>query len=205
MLVHECIQGSEAWHGYRAGTPTASEFSKLITSKGEPSKQMDAYAAVLAAEAFAGKPLDRWAGNGSTERGKELEGQARAWYSLVTNADVQEVGFVTDDQVQYGSSPDGLVGDDGCVEFKCQEAKGHVSTLLYYKKHGRCPTDYVAQTQGEMLVCERKWNDLVFFHPELPSIIIRQFPDTVVMDGLTTQLKAVIAKRDEILAVIKEF
>lgn len=205
MLIHECEQSSETWHGYRAGLPTASEFSKLITSKGEPSKQMAEYAMQLAAEAYAGKPLDRWSGNQWTERGNELEQQARAWYSLVTDQDVSEVGFVTDDLVTYGCSPDGLIGENGTCEFKCLAAKNHVKVLTYYKKFKKSPTDYVAQCQGEMFVCEREWNDLVFFHPDLPSIIIRQEPIQAVFTGLEAQLKAVIAERNIILNTIKEF
>lgn len=203
MIIHNCEQGSDKWHALRAGRPTASEFSNLITSTGAASKQLAEYAAQLAADTYAGKPLDRFEGNGYTERGKDLEAMARDWYSLTTDNEVVEVGFCTDDAETYGASPDGLVGDDGAVEFKCLIAKNHVKALLYYQKHGRCPTEYVPQTQGELFVCERQWNDLVFFHPDLPCLVIRQTPDPALVTALQAQLAEVISKRDEILSVIK--
>lgn len=203
MEANTCEQGSEEWFALRGGIPTASQFSKLVTSKGEPSKSMAEYAMVLAAERWAGKPVDAWEGNQYTDRGTELEPAARAFYEFITDNEVQEIGFVTDNDGQYGCSPDGLVGEAGGVEFKCQIAKEHIKTLLYYKKHGRCPTTYVQQTQGEIMVCERDWFDLVFYHPDLPSIIIRQEPDQQVLNGLKRQIVAVIEERDRIIEVLK--
>ena len=204
MIIIDCEQGSDEWFAARAGRPTASEFSKLVTSAGAPSKSMPDYAAQLAAEMYAGKPLDRFEGNGYTERGKEMEEQARDWYAFTTDVDVAEVGFCMDDHRLYGSSPDGLIGEPGAVEFKCQIAKNHVKTLLYYKKHGKCPPEYVAQTQGEMLVCERQWVDLVFYHPDLPSFIIRQTPISAVAKGIKEQLAVCLKERDSILKQIQE-
>ena len=43
-IIFDIEQGSDEWHALRAGKPTASEFSKLVTSKGEPSKSMADYA-----------------------------------------------------------------------------------------------------------------------------------------------------------------
>lgn len=205
MIIHPCVQGSDEWHSLRAGIPTGSEFSKLVTSQAKPSKSMSDYAAILAAEAYAGHPVDVWNGNQYTDRGTELEPDARATYEFENSVKVQEVGFITDDLSRWGVSPDGLVGDDGMVEFKCQAAKGHIATLLYYKKHGKCPTGYFAQCQGEMFVAERQWNDLVFYHPDLPTITIRQTPDPVFIGALEQQLLAVCAERNLILKTLKEF
>jgi len=209
MIVHDCVQGSEAWFKVRAGIPTGSEFSKLVTSgaSGPPkrSKSFGEYAAVLAAEAYAGKPVDGFEGNKYTDRGKELEADARTLYEFEHSCEVQQVGFITDDLKRYGVSPDGLVGDDGEVEFKCLIAKRHIAVLLYFKKHGRCQPEYVAQTQGEMFLPKRAWNDLVFFHPDLPSITIRQTPDPVFVAELVKQLAAVEAERNLILATLRSF
>lgn len=204
FIVYDMEQGSEEWALKRSGTPTASEFSKLVTSKGEPSKSMETYAMTLAAELFAGKPLESFEGNSWTDRGKVLEPAAAALYQFERDCEIQPVGFVTTPDGRWGCSPDGLVGDDGVVEFKCLKTENHVKTLLYYRKHGRCPTDYVQQTQGEILIPKRQWCDLVFYHPELPMFIIRQHPDDKVISGLQEQLEAVIARRDEILNVLRE-
>ena len=57
MQIHDVEQHSDAWYSLRAGMPTASEFSKIVTSKGEASKSAAVYARTLAAELFAGKPV----------------------------------------------------------------------------------------------------------------------------------------------------
>jgi len=203
MIIHDVEQGSEEWHNLRAGIPTASEFSKLVTSTGKESKSLGDYAMVLAAEKFAGKMVDGFAGNAYTERGKELEDEARADYEMTMQQPVVEVGIVTNDFMQYAASPDGMVGDNGMVEFKCKIAKEHIKTILYYEKHGKAPTDYIAQTQGQLFVCEREWVDLMFYHPDLPNLIIRQIPDPVFIATLKKQLKAVEAERNIILEKLK--
>ena len=202
MIIHDVEQNTDEWLALRAGKPTASEFSKLVTSTGAPSKSMNDYARVLAAEAYAGHAVDKWEGNQYTDRGKSLEAEARAWYELYKGVDVEEVGFVTDDLNRYGCSPDGLVGP-GCVEFKCQIAKEHIKSLEYWAKNNKPPTAYVAQCQGQIFVCEREWVDLVFYHPDLPSLIIRQTPQHSFISALKHQLQAVEAERNVVLKFLK--
>lgn len=198
MIVLNVDQNTDEWSDYRIGIPTASDFSKLVTSSGEPSKSMADYAIVLAGNRFAGRSLDAWGGNYHTERGHEIEPEAKDWYSFSTGVEVESIGFVMDDDKQWGCSPDGYVGE-GLIEIKCLSAKEHIKALLYYKKHEKCPTTYVPQTQGQMLICERPWNDLLFYHPHLPKLIIRQYPIKKVFEGLKSQLIRVIEERDRIL------
>lgn len=202
MKIHECEQGSAEWHRLRSGIPTASEFGLLVTSTGAASRSLEDYALQLAAERYAGKELDRFSGNRSTERGKAIEAQARRWYEFQTDSEVRQVGFITDGAENYGASPDGLVGDDGMIEIKCLTAKRHVEALVYVDKNQRAPPAYIPQTQGEMLVCERSWNDLVFYHPELPSIVVRQVPIAAVRRGLIEQIRCVISRRNRVLRVL---
>ena len=69
--------------------------------------------------------------------------------------------------------------------------------LLKYRESLIVPTDYHAQVQGEMWVCQRKWNDLLFYHPDLPSFVIRAEP----VLGFHVRLNSLVAKcckiRDE--------
>ena len=204
MLIHDVEQNTEEWLALRAGKPTASNFSKLVTSKGEVSKSLSGYALTLAGELYAGKPLDAWQGNKHTERGHELEAAAISLYEFANDCTVERAGFVTDDKQTYGCSPDGLVGSSGGIEVKCQEAKGHIETLMYYNKHDKCPPLYVRQTQGQMWVCERKWCDLVFYHPELPLLTFRQEIDISFCAALNTQIKAVIEERDVAVEAIRK-
>lgn len=203
MKIHEVEQRSPEWYALRLGKPTASEFSKLVTSKGERSKSADGYALTLAAELYAGAPLDGWEGNAWTERGREIEGTALAFYAFMRDAEVRAVGFVTDEAGTIGCSPDGLIGDDGLVEVKCLKAENHVKAILYYQEHGRCQPDYVQQSQGQMMICERKWCDLIFYHPNLPMLVVRQTPFKPVVAGLREAIDAVIVERDRALAALR--
>jgi hypothetical protein len=195
-------QGGAEWLAARCGIPTASNFSKIVTSDGKPSTQLRAYAAQLAAEMFAGKPLETFEGNDWTDRGTALEDQARSMYAFSRGVDVETVGLV----LNYGAaaSPDGFVGADGLVEIKCLAPKHHVLALAYYRKHGRIPTDYVPQVAGQILVCERAWCDLFFFHPELPPLLARVQRDETLEAALKSQIDRVIAERDELLDVLRE-
>ena len=204
MKIHPDIeQGTDEWRMIRAGKPTASEFSKIITSDGTRSKSFAGYARTLAGEAYAGKPLESWEGNSWSERGKALEDDARQFYAFARNVEPVRVGFVTDDAETYGCSPDSLVGEEGMLEIKVLKPERHIEAIQYWQKHGKCPTDYVQQTQGQMLVCERQWADLFFYHPELPPLIIRQHPLIVVQRALRAEIPALIQERDTILASLR--
>ena len=205
MIIHNVEQGSDAWHTLRAGKPTASEFSKLITSKGKPSESLKPYAMTLAAEKYAGKPLDDWEGSGWMRRGKELEPDARDLYEFQHKCDVEQVGFITDDLERYGASPDGIMGDSGMTEIKCLKTEHHVKVLLDFKRTKKCPSGHVQQTQGQLLVAEREWDDLKFNHPDMPLLVIRQYRDEVLIKALQNQLAMVLDERDKILTTLQEF
>jgi hypothetical protein len=203
MRIIPCLQGSEAWFKIRAGIPTASDFSKLITSTGEISKTLPKYAKTLAIEKYSGKPIDTWEGNKYTARGKELEPDAKSLYAFMHDQCLEPVGFVTDDLQRYGCSPDSLVGTDGLAEIKCIKAENHLEAILYYRKHKRCQPDYIQQTQGQLLICERQWCDLIFYHPDLPMLTIRQERDQTIIDALRIHIDLVIAERDRVLFEIE--
>lgn len=203
MIVHNVTQGSPEWLQVRTGLPTASSFSKIVTSTGEASKSRIGYAKTLAAEIYAGKPMESWGGNEWTDRGKDLEAEAIARYELQNDVDVAHVGFVTLDDGTAGCSPDGLVGDRGLVEVKCLKAENHIDAMLYFDKHGKCPTDYIQQTQGQMWITGRTWADLIFYHPDLPLVVIRQEPIYQVVGGLAAGIKDLITERDQIVEVMR--
>jgi hypothetical protein len=199
--VHEIEQGTEQWHTLRAGLPTASEFSKLVTGTGKKSTQLFDYAATLAAELYAGKPLERWEGNSATERGHEIEPLARSNYEFQNDVEIVQVGFITN--FGAGCSPDGLVGSAGLIEIKSQLPKGHVQTLAHYQKNGGPPSGYLPQVQGQLLVCERDWCDLCFYHPDLPSLTIRVERDESYIRELVKGIQLVIEQRDELVSMLE--
>ena len=89
------------------------------------------------------------------------------------------------------------------VEFKCLKAENHVKTILDYNRTGNIPTKYIAQVQGQMLIAERQYCDLVFYHPDLPIKIIRVVPDSTIINGLLEAQAKVTNKRDEIVAELE--
>jgi len=203
MIIHDDIeQGSTAWFALRCGIPTGSEFSKLITSTGAPSKSMASYAYDKACESFAKERVDPFMGNAWTEAGNEDEDSARDHYAFTTGNKTVQVGFVTDDEGTCGCSPDSLVNDDGVLELKRLKGSKLVEANLYYKANKKLPPLYVQQTQGEMMICKRKWCDVVFYNPLLPSLKIRVYPDAQVIAGLKAQIKACNKLRDETLAAL---
>ena len=198
ITVYDVSQGTDEWIALHCGIPTASEFGMLITSKGERSRSADDFATILAADKYAGQILDRFGGNRFTDRGHELEPEARTYYELMRGP-VEQVGFIAFSDGSAGCSPDGLFQHDGLTEFKCLIAKEHVKVLLYFQKNRTVPPQYVPQTQGQLYITGRKWCDLVFYHPELPKLIVRQAPRPEVFRGLREQIAAVNEERDAIV------
>lgn len=207
MIIYDNIeQGSDEWHELRAGMPTSSEGSKLVTSQGVPSKSMPDYAVQLAADMYAGAPQDRWEGNRWTERGHELEDAARAYYeNTFPDREITRVGFITDEDSRKGCSPDSLVDWDGLLEIKCLKATTHVKVLMYLSTKGRPPPEYAVQPQFQMLVAERHWCDLLIWHPELPAAIYRFEPDEKIIINLRLQIESCISERDRVIDVLQSY
>lgn len=204
MKIHNMEQGTPEWLEIRLGMPTASCADKLITpARREPSKSMKPYAQELAGDKFAGYVVSSWEGNQYTERGHEVEPEARSWYAMETDTPIQEVGFITHDTLECGCSPDGLVGDDGLVEIKCLP-KNHIKALLVYKNSGKPPSDYIPQIHFQLLVTDRAWVDLVYYSPALPSISIRIERDKEMDTLLEKQIKACLEERDATYAMLQE-
>lgn len=204
MKHHRVDQNSELWDSLRCGMPTGSRASDLVTSQGKDSDSLLRYAEELAMNAYAGKSVSSFGGSKYTERGHEIEPHAAAWYAFERDAEPEICGFFTDELERYGASPDRTVGEDGLLEIKCQDAKGHLKTLLAYNKKPKPPAAYYSQAQMELMVTERKWLDMVLYHPDLPSTIIRIEPDIEFHKLLKLQITACIQHRENILKTLKE-
>jgi hypothetical protein len=180
MIIHEVEQGSPEWLAVRMGIPTASEFSTLLASGkgGGESITRKKYLRRLAGERITGVPAETFS-SADTLRGNAMEAQARAMYSLQTGNDVELVGFVTNDEKTIGASPDGFIcGRRGAVEFKTalphvliEHIERSIREPLYF------PSEHVAQTQGNLGVCELEFIDLAIFWPGMPLFVQRSFRD----------------------------
>ena len=168
-LYIDVEQGSQSWLLERAGVPSASCFDKIVTSKGAPSKQAQKYLYSLAGEKLLGAPTESYQ-NDAMIRGQELEAEARNYYEFISDKEVKQVGFCYyDKDKRYGSSPDGVIDDDGGLEIKCPSLPVHVE----YLDKGKLPTDYTQQVQGNMLVTGRSYWMFMSYYPSLPPLIIR--------------------------------
>ena len=196
MKILDVVQNSPEWFSARCGIPTASNFDKIITAKGEPSKQRTKYLYQLAGERITGIAEETYQ-NATMLRGIEMEVEARQLYSLITGQDVVEVGFCLAEG--YGASPDGLVAETGCLEVKCPNLATHVGYLL----ENTLPTDYFQQTQGQLLVTERKWVDFMSYYPWLHPLIIRVNRDEDFIKKLKIELEVFTQELAELVDKIK--
>jgi len=199
MIIERMEQGTPEWMQARAGVPTSSNFDKIITTQGKPSKQREKYMYQLAAERVTGVKDDTYK-NGLMERGNIMEAEARAMYELLTGNTVEQVGICYPDEKKLcGCSPDGLVGKDGLLEIKCPSAPVHVSYLLT----GELPKDYFQQVHGQLLVTGRKWVDFFSFYPGLKPLLLRVTPDKLFIELLRAELTTFCEELNEVTERIR--
>jgi putative phage-type endonuclease len=187
-------QGSPEWFELRRGLATGSHFADVMAQGkgGAESTMRRNYRMRLALEIFTGKVIsDGFTGNKHTERGKELEPFARMAYESITGAIVQEVDFVKHKFLSAGVSPDGLVGNDGMVEFKCPIPAIHWE---YLQLKGQPPAEYKWQVYGEMWVTGRRWNDFVSYCEDMPSSLQTHINRVHWDDKIIAELDAGVSK-----------
>jgi len=161
MTIHNLQQGTPEWFAVRLGKLTASDAQAIATA----GKGLETLCFEKVAEIISGTKQASYT-NGDMERGKEQEELARASYELKYGLSVVSVGFVELNEY-VGASPDGFVGDDGLVEFKCPTNTNFVM-LMYNKKPD---SKYDWQMQMQMKVTGRSWVDFVAFNENFPEII----------------------------------
>ncbi len=184
-------QGSDAWRMLRCGKVTASRIADVVAvakTKSGVSVSRANYMAQLIAERLTGTAAETFT-NGAMQHGTDTEPQARDAYCFYRSETVKEVGFIVHPKIeQSGASPDGLVGADGMVEFKCPQTATHLETLL-----GKMvPSKYVNQMQWQMACAGRQWCDFVSFDPRLPEhmrLFVKRMPrDDKRIDELETEV-----------------
>ena len=185
MKYYDIEQGSEQWFELRLGKFTSSTFKNLFAKPTTIAYQKEINQVVF--ERLTGKVPESFS-NDYMQRGKELEPIAREAYETETFNVVKNGGFFGDKWV--GSSPDGLVDDDGLVEIKCPA----FNTMIEYLMKQKLPSEYFYQVHGQMYVCERCWCDFIAFHPDLPIMILRIERDEKVIEELKSTITIAISE-----------
>ncbi len=160
------IQGDAEWFAIRCGKVTASRIADVMakTKSGWGASRAN-YAAQLISERLTGVPAESYTSK-EMQWGLDTEPQARAAYEFHHDCDVGLVAFVEHPHIEMsGASPDGLVGKEGLVEFKCPNTATHIETLL----GEQFPAKYRLQAMWQMACTGRKWCDLTSFDPRMPE------------------------------------
>lgn len=171
----EMDQRSEAWFRARAGRPTASQFSRILTTMGEDSSQWHDYATELVAQCIRPDEIPIFTGNRHTDRGNDLEPEARDHFAELVDLEAKEVGFVTRDDEIVGCSPDSLLYEPNSyepvagLEIKCPEGKKHAKHLLA----GVLPPEHLAQVHGGMAVTGLRFWYFMSYCPGMLPFILR--------------------------------
>lgn len=199
-------QGTSAWLKLRAGRPTASCFDNILTpAKLTLSKSADAYMYRLLAERVIGRPLEDEEDYKSfwMRRGSDLERKAVEAYEFQTEQDTRLVGFLTTDDESIGASPDRLVGTRGSCEMKAPSLPIHIKYMLEPQS---LVSDYRLQLHGQLYVGRGSldWDDIVSFHPDLPMVRVRVFPDEDIFARMDEVLPAFVQRLGEAARFLEE-
>lgn len=184
MLILDCVQGEAEWKTAKVGIPSASNYERIVDSKGNPSKQREKYLIELAEEIIRGKITETYQ-SPDMLKGTVTESDAADLYEQIKQVEVEKIGFCfRDESKKYGCSPDRFVGENGGLEIK--SAKFSVQYERLTKGWSRA--EHFQQVQGCLLVTGRDWWDLMSYNDILPSIIIRFERDKEFLKKLSDEL-----------------
>lgn len=187
MIIHQVEQKSEAWHDLRKQHFLTASEAQAIGNNG---KGLETLIWNKLSEKYSTAERENFT-NKDTERGNDLEGQARSIYQLETGSEVKEVGFVTDENISPigGASPDGIVEQDGLLEIKCFQDGKHFKYIV----EGLSPeSQYAWQMQMQMLFTGRQWCDFVAYNPNFKQslLVMRVFADKTMQDAIKEGLES---------------
>lgn len=172
MIVIDCDQYSPEWWNERIGKPTASNFDKIITTKGDPSKSADNYMYQLAIENITGKYAGKEFQSPAMKRGLEFEPKGRELFEFITDTEVKQVGMIyADEQKKYSASPDGLMENSG-LEIYCPESASAGYCFTHPDRAIKHAKKY-QQIQGTMFISGFQKYYFMCFYPDMTPLILK--------------------------------
>lgn len=200
---YNCNQGEADWMLARLGKVTASEMHNLLTPTLQLKKdkeKVSKYLYMKLAEAHRMKPLPGFS-SWTTDRGEELEMDARKWYKLRNETHkLRTVGFIEHDDGRCGCSPDSLINEDGGLELKCPEPTNHVKYLV----EGKLPDDYAAQVHMSLYVTGRAWWRFMSYASGFPKFVLTVQRDEKICATIAEALAGFYKRFDEAMAKLRE-
>jgi hypothetical protein len=167
------------------------------------------YACELVADRIRGGPEDA-AGYTSKDmdRGNFLEAEARNYFAMRTEREVQQVGFIKTDDGKFGLSPDGILGElkgksnggfhcdqvEEGLELKCPSGKVHNRYLI----DGILPAEYAAQVHGALAVTGARCWWFVSYCDGIRPLILKVEPN-----DYTQALREILPKFDTMLTEVE--
>lgn len=199
LQIFDCEQGTPEWFACRSGIPTASEFQTILAKGrgGGESVGRRKYLLTKAGEVLTGECAPEGYTNSHMERGKIMEAEARNWYAFHSDLEPVRVGFIRNDALRAGVSPDSAISKNGLLEVKTKLPHLQLEVLLA----GVLPSEHKAQCQGGLLVAEREWLDFVSYWPKLRPFCTRVTRDEpyiaalkIAIADFNEELDALVAK-----------
>lgn len=175
-------QLSPEWFEMRKGMVTGSMVKNAVAKmkrqpKDGPVAYMQCredYMVDIVTTRLTGSMSDRYV-NKAMEEGIEREPDALQAYEKKMGEMIVPGGFVYHPSIEwYGSSPDGLVGDDIVLEAKCPTQATHARYIREYleaMKYGiqYVPEEYLPQVKSHLGCSKRMECHFISFHPKFPK------------------------------------
>lgn len=199
-------QGSGDWLAARVGRVTSSRLKDVCSFRkdGKSSADREKYLLEIVTERLTGQPVPHFV-NAAMQHGTDNEPAARIDYAWTRQVEVEETGIWVADALQFGGSPDGLIGDgDGIIEVKCPwNSCIHVETLL-----NGMPDEHKYQIQGNLLATGRVYCDFISYDPRmvdgLKLYVQRVRRDDDMIKTIVEQTEKFLAEVDALLTKLRE-
>lgn len=200
MIFHPVAQYSEAWWILRRGRPTASGLNALVTPTYEvrTGAMPETYLYEKLSELILNAQDEESGGSFAQDQGSLLEHEAKKFLEFAYDWKIKPGGFITDDAMRTGASPDGILGDSAGIEIKCPQPKNALRYLL----EGVVPKEYRVQVQASLYISGFKEWWFVSYQRKLPPLVVRVEPDPVAQKALGEALTAFLKKFDDAVAKI---
>lgn len=166
-------QNSPDWFNIRLGLFTSSQVFNLFTKSkaggGGFGKAGITYITQKAIESIYPIEVEGFSSK-ATQWGTDHEDSARNVYEVMSGNEVTNGGFYVFDE-NTGSSPDGLIGNDGIVEIKCPYTRiNHINNVINLKDDidlYKLSKAYYYQVHHQMFCSGRSYVDFMSFDPRL--------------------------------------